>query len=163
MAKLISRSYFNQVASDYAKENNKLDYAGLAKLVGSHILCNNITEVDPSIFENVHCGSLYYIDEDRAKDDYEYHVEVCKEKGEEYPPYEEWLEENEDDYKCEDEIYQYYLVDDTYWLEKAGELVLYSDLLDCYVWCITHCGTGWDYVLTDIEPYDDWNEYEGDK
>lgn len=162
MAKLISRSYFNQIASDYAKENNKLDYAGLAKLVGSHILCNNITEVDPSIFDNVQCGSLYEISDD-ALYDYEDYTLECKENEEEPMTYKDWLEENREDYEREVDIFQYFLVDDIYWLEKSGELVLYSDLLDCYVWCITHCGTGWSYVLTDIEPFDDWNEYEGDK
>lgn len=146
----INKGLFNMYASDYAKENKRLDYRGLAKMVGDMILCNNIVEVEPDIFDNVHCGSLYYISDD-AEYDYEDYVNECKNNEEEPMTYEDWLEENRDDYERERDIFQYYLVRDTYWLEQCGELVLYSDKLDCYVWCIDHWGTSWDYVLTDIE------------
>lgn len=51
------------------------------------------------------------------------------------------------------EIYQYYII------SKEGadilsnwtsEIVYYNDELDIYLWCVTHWGTAWDYVLTDI-------------
>lgn len=52
------------------------------------------------------------------------------------------------------EVYQYYII--TYngakFLEDyTDEIVYYNDQLDMYVWGITHFGTSWDYVLTDIE------------
>lgn len=60
------------------------------------------------------------------------------------------------------EVYQYYLVGaDNYTIEKLKELdcndliISYSDMLDCYTLMVTHFGTGWDYVLTDIEPCED--------
>lgn len=31
------------------------------------------------------------------------------------------------------------------------EYVIYNEKLDIYVWAITHFGTSWDYVLTDIK------------
>ena len=115
------------------------------------ILCNNIPEVDTQIFNNVHCGSLYYISDD-AEDDYaEYLADYENSCDDEEPKtYQEWLEDNREDYEREVDIYQYYLIRDPYWLEKAEELVLYSDKLDCYVWCIDHLGTGWDYVLSNL-------------
>ena len=35
--------------------------------------------------------------------------------------------------------------------EYTDELVFYNYTLDIYVWAITHFGTSWDYVLTDIK------------
>lgn len=34
--------------------------------------------------------------------------------------------------------------------EYTNEIVYYNEALDLYVWGITHYGTSWDYVLTDI-------------
>lgn len=53
------------------------------------------------------------------------------------------------------EIYQWYITDanesDVVWLENTfGLLFTYSELLDCFVLCVDHCGTGWDYVPCDI-------------
>lgn len=53
------------------------------------------------------------------------------------------------------EIYQWYIVDanesDVEWLERTfGLLFTYSELLDCFVLCVPHCGTGWAYVPCDI-------------
>jgi len=37
-------------------------------------------------------------------------------------------------------------------LEKlTDELVFYNEKLDIYIWAVTHFGTSWDYVLTDVE------------
>ena len=33
----------------------------------------------------------------------------------------------------------------------TDEIVMYNETLDVYVWCVTHYGTGWDYVLTDVK------------
>ena len=35
-------------------------------------------------------------------------------------------------------------------LAENNEIVYYSDTLKLYVWGVTHYGTSWDYVLTDI-------------
>lgn len=151
----ISKCIFEKYASSYAKEQaekygtKRLDYSGLAELVGDMILCNNIPEVDNTIWENIHCGSLTYISDD-AEDDYKDYVKECEANGEEADSYETWLDDNRDEYERYTDIFQYYLIRDPYWLEKAGELVLYSDLLDCYVWCVDHWGTAWDYVLSNL-------------
>lgn len=53
------------------------------------------------------------------------------------------------------DIYQWYITDanesDVEWLEKTfGLLFTYSELLDCFILCVPHFGTGWDYVPCDI-------------
>ena len=62
----------------------------------------------------------------------------------------EW--EDEDGYPHE--VYQYYIISDGGAIvlkDISNELVLYNDKLDMYLWGITHFGTSWDYVLTDIK------------
>lgn len=53
------------------------------------------------------------------------------------------------------EIFQWFITDasesDVEWLEKTfGLLFTYSKLLDCFVLCVPHYGTAWDYVPCDI-------------
>lgn len=66
-------------------------------------------------------------------------------------------DEEEQDYYPE--IYQYYIVSDNgaRILKEINEVVFYNEELDMYIWGVTHFGTSWDYVLTDIKcnvPYD---------
>ena len=51
------------------------------------------------------------------------------------------------------DIYQYYIVDDNgaEILQEAEEIVFYNEELDLYIWGVTHWGTSWDYVLTNIK------------
>lgn len=49
------------------------------------------------------------------------------------------------------DIYQWYITDCTFddmeFLEqKFGLLFTYSDLLECWILCVDHFGTAWDYV-----------------
>ena len=75
----------------------------------------------------------------------------------EYAGYDNWelengLEEDEDGNYYE--VYQYYIVSDygaRILKEYTDELVYYHEKLDMYLWGITHFGTAWDYVLTDIK------------
>ena len=63
--------------------------------------------------------------------------------------YEE-AEDEEDWY----EVYQYYIISESGYkfLEQfTDEIVYYHDGLDMYLWGITHFGTSWNYVLTDIK------------
>lgn len=56
------------------------------------------------------------------------------------------------------EIYQYYLCNlssyEVEQLREYGILLSYSDMLDLEVLLVDHFGTSWDYVMTDIE----WSE-----
>lgn len=68
---------------------------------------------------------------------------------------ENWELVNGDDENIyEVEFYQYYIVSErgyTFLREYTNEYVYYNEDLDIYLWAITHFGTGWDYVLTDVE------------
>ena len=52
-----------------------------------------------------------------------------------------------------DEIFQYYIISDNgaeILKDYTDEIVFYNEALDMHVWGVTHWGTSWDYVLTDI-------------
>lgn len=52
------------------------------------------------------------------------------------------------------EVYQYYIISGNgaqFFEDHTDEIVYYHPELDLYVWGITHFGTSWDYVLTDIK------------
>ena len=77
----------------------------------------------------------------------QYTLENCDEweevNGSEYNP-------ETDEYK---EVYQYYIISDAGFeilSSYTDEIVWYNEKLDMYVWGVTHWGTSWDYVLTDI-------------
>ena len=58
-----------------------------------------------------------------------------------------------------DEIYLWFISDcsdsDVKYLEETfGLLFTYSDLLECYILCVNHYGTSWNYVYCDTT-----NEY----
>lgn len=52
------------------------------------------------------------------------------------------------------DIYQWYIVGDSGYRDLAkltDEIVYYNEQLDLYLWGVTHFGTAWSYVLTDIK------------
>lgn len=63
-------------------------------------------------------------------------------------------------YDEEDEIFQYYYVDEMgkrFVENLTNDPLFYDERNGLYVWGITHWGTSWNYVLTDIvlEEYDE--------
>lgn len=66
----------------------------------------------------------------------------------------EELEEENGDIP-EGDIFQYFVVSSTEWvldlLKENNEIVFYNEELDLTIWGVTHWGTSWDYVLTDID------------
>lgn len=65
----------------------------------------------------------------------------------------EWeLVSGEDSYGCD--VYQTYIISESgyqFLNRYTDEIVYYNEGLDLYLWGITHFGTSWDYVLTDIK------------
>lgn len=59
----------------------------------------------------------------------------------------------------EPEVFQWFIVSDNAVsiLAMNNEIVYYSEKADMYLWGVTHCGTSWAYVLTDIR----WDDEEG--
>ena len=60
------------------------------------------------------------------------------------------------------EIYQYYLCNlnsyEKEQLQEYGIILSYSDMLGLDVLCVEHYGTSWDYVMTDVEWSQDFDE-----
>lgn len=115
--------------NEYEREHNRISYRRLIERVGKIWLFNKAPELSNYDFEFV------------LNSDYD--------------------EEN-DEYA---EVYQYYLIDiDNYTLELLQKnnctdlIIAWSETLEEYILCVTHFGTSWDYVLTDIEPTTDYNE-----
>lgn len=53
-----------------------------------------------------------------------------------------------------DMVFQDYIISERgyeFLKEHTDEVVFYNENLDIYTWGITHFGTSWDYVLTDIK------------
>ena len=108
-------------------------YTELARRVGDMLLCNKVAELEnENLFDNLQGGNYY---------DCACEKESC----------DIWNEKHE---KTDRDIYQFYLINDggaNYLIDNTNEIVFYSNLLDTYVWGITHLGTSWDYVTTEIE------------
>lgn len=52
------------------------------------------------------------------------------------------------------DIYQWYIVGDSGYRDLArltDEIIYYNEQLDLYLWGVTHFGTAWSHVLTDIK------------
>lgn len=98
-------------------------YVATHWLHGSLIMCNNIGEIDPSIWDNLRFN-MWEEDEDgneRETEIYQYFLTSFSESEV------EWMEQH------------------------FGLLFTYSDLLDMYVLCVDHWGTSWDYVMVDTD------------
>lgn len=128
--------------NEYEKEHGKISYRTLLECMGIDcILCNNIPNIDESIFDNVETGTLYEETEDGDiiyNDIYQYYIINANEWDIEY-------------------IRKYY----------NDELIIaYSEKLENYILCVDHFGTSWDYVLTDItytNNYEEWEQYKKGK
>lgn len=166
--KLYGTTFCGNEASDYAKEQGYLDYATFAKAFDA--VLNN------SIMENT-CDVGFWEQENGIIDNSE-EVEALKEEitdienrlefltdeeieeaqmlQEEIDSIQEQIEELEEEQErlYNQEIFQYYIVSD-----QGAEMIkqytddplFYNETLDMYVWGITHFGTSWNYVLTDVK------------
>lgn len=132
----------------YEREQGWASYRTIVnQFIGDLVLCNNIIDVDPSVYDNMDIQERYFDENDNEITEDEYF-------------------ENDNAY-CDNsccDIYQYYLCNlSSYEKEQcrtAGLLLSYSDKLDCDVLCVTHWGTSWDYVLTNVRLFDTWEELE---
>lgn len=128
----------------YEREQGWASYRTIVEyFIGDIVLCNNIVEVDQSVYDNLIIEEKYYNENDEEITEEEYY--------------------NDDNAYCDTsapEIYQYYICNlsdhDKKQCEKAGLILSYSDMLDCDVLCVNHWGTSWDYVLTNVKLFDDY-------
>lgn len=118
--------YYGNAISEYGMENGYVDYATFAKAFDA-VLNNDIMNLtyDIGCWEQV-SGIIDNSDE---------------------------IEELESE-QCDGlEVFQWFIVDD--WgarlLQDIDEIVYYNETLDMYLWGVTHYGTSWNYVLTNIK------------
>ena len=157
--------FYGNKISEYGIENGYVDYGTLAKAFDA-VLNNDIIQKTAEIGwweqESGFIDNTEEINEiqeqieelmlDNENDEHTEEIEELQDKINE-------LEEEQDN-SYGDDIYQYYIVSDNgaRILEEINEIVFYNTELDMYVWGVTHFGTAWSYVLTNIKcnvPYED--------
>ena len=166
--KLAGTWFCGNEASDYAKEHGFLDYATLAKAFDA-VLNNRIIQATSDIgYWDIENGSEEYYEDNNGNiytyDEKEERIEELEEKIEELEELETeeaeaQIEEIREDIEAlenahYDEIFQYFIISDNgaeILKDYTDEIVFYNEALDMYVWGVTHCGTSWNYVLTDIK------------
>lgn len=149
---LRSKYFYGNEISAYGLENGYVDYSTLAKAFDA-VLNNNIISVFGwDRFEQI-SGFIDHSEELETLREQLEELEECEADTSEIEELEQEIEELEND-ECEQpEIFQYYIVSDSgaEILQEANEIVFYSEELDLYVWGVTHYGTHWSYVLTNIK------------
>ena len=174
MKKHYSKYFCGREISPYGLEKGYLDYRTLAAAFDA-VLVNDITklfyadingEYTEAEQENGYIDNSETIEElEEERDALELEqINMIKENADNVPEYEtiqerideineqrEWLEREQEEQR---EIYQYFIVSDygaQLLKEYTSDPVFYIPVLNCYVWGVTHYGTSWDYVLTDVK------------
>ena len=167
--------YGNEV-SEHGVEHNRVDYRTLAKSFDA-VLCNDITSLFFATVNGEYCEPEQingFIDNSEEIEELEEKIDSLQEKlntldalidydENEYNSIEEQIEELQEqieELENEEpgEIFQYYIISDSgkdILKYHTNEIVYYIPVLDVYVWGVTHYGTSWDYVLTNIKIEED--------
>lgn len=166
--KYVHGSYFygNEI-SDYGKENGYVDYRTLAKAFDAVYTGDIISRTSEFFGEWELENGSYYMCYDTDGEEYTEAEadELIDELQDKLDELEEDEEANADEIaelerrieKLQDshyqEVFQWFIISDNgaeILKEWTEEIVFYNAELDMYVWGVTHWGTSWDYVLTDI-------------
>ena len=157
-----SKYFYGNEISAYGLEQGYLDYATLSKAFDA-VLVNDITklfyaEINGEYNEpeqengqvdnsdeindlNIKLSELMDENEDESKTAA---IEELQDRINE-------LEEQQDE---QPEIFQYFIVSESganIIKEYTDDPLYYLPVIDCYIWGVTHYGTSWDYVLTDVK------------
>ena len=162
--KLYGTYFYGNEASEYAKEQGYLDYATLAKafdaVMSYDIISNTNNIIGYWEQENGFIDNSEEIEELEEKiSDLECEQPSTLDDNEKYLRIQnkiDELQERIDELKneTEPEIFQYFIISEqgaNILKEWTDEIVYYNETLDIYVWGVTHLGTSWNMVLTDIE------------
>ena len=158
-----SNYFYGNKISDYGLENGYVDYRTLAEAfdaVMNNDIISNTADIGYWDMISGYVDNSEEIDELQDKiyelqdkidelqdaddiDDLEHKISLLEDK----------IDELTEAQESTPEIFQYFIVSTlgAEILEEAGEIVFYNEALDMYVWGVTHWGTSWDYVLTDIK------------
>ena len=154
--------FYGNKVSEYGIKNGYVDYATLAKAFDA-VLNNNIMEqtADLGYWEQVSgmIDNSEEIDEIREQiDELEEQItedsteEQDEETSEKIRELEEQIEELEREQDEPGEVFQWYIVSGAGAgiRGECGVIFYYNEVLDRYLWGVTHWGPSWDYVLTNI-------------
>lgn len=163
-----SKFFYGNKISEYGLKNGYIDYRTLSKC-GDMVLCNDITKLFYGTINNEYNEVEQvngYIDnseeieelQEKLDDLLDLFREVDdptteKEIENQIDQLQEQINDLEYQQDNQDEIFQYYIISDRLaqiLQDLTNEIVYYIPHLDIYVWGITHWGTSWDYVLTNI-------------
>lgn len=153
-----NKYFCGNMISEYGRKNGRVDYSTFCKAFDA-VLNNSIMaelesngyyfELESGLIDN--SEEIAELEEKIAEieDDETIADEERETRTAELADEIEELRNEEDG----DEIFQYYIVSDA-----GADLIrdynvgylFYCDKLDMYIWGVTHYGTSWDYVLTDI-------------
>lgn len=138
-----SEYFYGNKISDYGLEHGFVDYSTLAKSFDA-VLCNDINKLS-----FVFIGDDY--NEPTLANGYDI-LYIDNNSGDfvDYDNIDDWDNITEQPR----DIFQYYIIDENGFNilhELTDEIVYYIPVLDIYVWGVTHYGTRWNYVLTDIK------------
>lgn len=152
-----SNYFFGNEVSEEGQERGYIDYETLAKSF-QHILNNDI--IGATGWENWEQENGY-IDNSEEIEELEDQIEELEDQEEEdeettekIEELREQIEELEEEQERQPEIFQYFIISDQgadILKDYTNEIVFYNSNLDMYVWGVTHWGTSWDYVMTDIK------------
>lgn len=164
-----SEYFYGNRISDYGLEHGYIDYRTLAKAFDA-VMNNSIMEntYDIGYWEQISgfidnsdeiqelndkIGEFQFDIEELENSDDESKEEKIEELENKIEELEEEVEELENEQNSPTEIFQYFIVDDNgaELLSEINEIVFFNEHLDMNVWGVTHWGTSWDYVLTDIK------------
>lgn len=143
--------YGNEI-SEYGIENGYVDYRCLSKAFDA-VLNNGIYNLGWDIGYGWEQQSGFVDNQDEI-DELQMLIDALGDDEEdERERIEGEIEELEYEQENDREIYQYYIVSDSgaRILAECNEIVWYHEKMDMYLWGVTHWGTAWSHVLTDIK------------
>ncbi len=164
-----SKYFYGNKISEYGLKNGYVDYRTLAKC-GDMVLCNDITKLFYNTIGNEYVEPEQvngYIDNSEEIEELQEKLDNLldlfketddptteKEIENQIDQLQEEIDQLQEEQDNQQEIYQYYIIDDPLakiLMELTNEIIYYIESLDVYIWGVTHWGTSWDYVLTNIK------------
>ena len=168
-----SKYFYGNEISKEEIERGYINYKTLAKCFDA-VICNDITKLfykeigreynEPEQVNGIIDNSEEIEElEEQAEEIEEKQIELIKEDKEESAEYNELenklqklreqIEELEREQDEQPEIYQYYIINDNgarILQDLTDEIVYYLPALDVYIWGVTHWGTSWGGVYTNV-------------
>lgn len=152
---IYGKYFYGNKISDYGLENGYVDYGTLSKAFDA-VLNNDVVERTMAAGFDWEIVSGW-VDNSEKKEELREKITALEEENEEenadqIAELEEEIEELEREEEETPEIFQWYIVSNggAEILKEVSEIVYYCSELDLYVWGVTHYGTAWSYVLTNI-------------